>query len=124
MEARAGVARFSRVAFRYLVWAGVGTAVIVAVAWWLSPRWVDFCTPYNRRSSPCAPIGTTRMIGYVSTGVGLFLMTVGPVVTTIWRLFRDGYDWETSHVEPAHVNMPIVFGIVYFIGGMLFVGGA
>ncbi len=61
------------------------------------------------------------MIGYVSTAAGLLLMTIGPVITTMWRLFRDGYNWETSHVEPAHVNLPIVFGLAYFIGGMLIV---
>lgn len=124
MEARARLARASRVALRYLVLAGIGTVVIVALAWFVSPRWVDFCTPFNRRPAPCAPIGTGRMIGYVSTGMGLVLMTVGPVITTLWRLFRDGYNWETSHVEPAHVNLPIVLGLVYFIGGMLVVGVA
>lgn len=61
------------------------------------------------------------MFGYVTTALGLILMTVGPVITTLWKLFRHGYNWETSHVEPAHVNGPIVFGLVYFIGGLLIV---
>jgi hypothetical protein len=121
MEARARLARASRVALRSLVWVGVGAAAIVVVAWWASPRWVEFCSRFSRRPAPCAPIATPRMIGYVSTGAGLLLMTIGPVVTTMWRLFRDGYNWETSRVEPAHVNLPIVFGLAYFIGGMLVV---
>lgn len=114
--------RVSRAVLRIAVWAAAGTLVIVAIAWWISPRWVEFCSPHNRGRGPCATIEIGRMIGYVSTAFGLLLMTVGPVVTTLWKLFRHGYSWETSHVEPAHVNLPIVFGLVYFIGGMLVVG--
>jgi hypothetical protein len=121
MEARARIGRVSSVALRVVTWAVAGMLLSLLVAWIFSPRWVDICTPLNSRNAPCAPIATARMLGYVSTILGFLLMTVGPVVTTLWKLFRHGYDWETSHVEPAHVNGPIVYGFVYFIGGLLIV---
>ena len=124
MEARTRLARVGRAVVQLLAWAAAGITITLLVAWWLSPRWVDFCSGLSDQADPCAPIEVGRMIGYVSTAIGLLLMTIGPVVTTLWKLFRHGYDWETSHVEPAHVNVPIVFGIAHFIGGMIVVGMA
>jgi hypothetical protein len=121
MEARAPLARASQIALKLVAWALTGLLAALVIAWVLSPRWVGFCSSFNDRQTPCAFIDTPRMLGYVTTALGLLLMTVGPVVTTLWKLFRHGYDWETSHVEPAHVNGPIVLGIAYFIGGMLIV---
>lgn len=121
MEARTRSARAFRGALRAIAWGTAGLILSAAVAWVLSPRWVDVCTPLNYRRSACAAIDAQRMLGYVTTALGLILMTVGPVITTLWKLFRHGYNWETSHVEPAHVNGPIVFGLVYFIGGLLIV---
>lgn len=62
------------------------------------------------------------MTGYVTTAVGLLLMTIGPVVAALWNLFRHAYNWETSRVEPGYVNLPIAYGLVYFIGGLSIVG--
>lgn len=122
MEARARLARVSAVVARTLLWATIGLLISLLIAWLLSPRWVDICTPLKYGRIPCAPIDTPRMLGYVTTILGLLLMTIGPVVTTLWMLFRHGYNWETSRVEPAHVNGPILMGIVFFGGGLVIVG--
>lgn len=124
MEARAPITRASTIALKVAGWTAIGMAVSLLAAWVMSPRWVDFCSSLNTRQAPCAAIDVPRMLGYVTTVLGLLLMTVGPVVTTLWKLLRHGYDWETSHVEPAHVNGPIALGIVYFIGGLLIVAAS
>ena len=114
----------SGAALRIAAYAALGAVVIFAFAWFLSPRWVDICTPMNYRIEPCAPIERTRMFGYVSVVMGLFLMTLGPVVTSLYKLFRYGQKWETSRVEPAYVNLPIAVGLVYFFVGLVVVSAS
>ena len=119
MEARTRFARVSGAALKIAAVASVGVLAMIALAWYVSPRWVDLCSPFNYRDAACAPIDRPRMFGYVAVAVGLFLMTLGPVVTSLYKLFRYGQAWETSRVEPAHVNLPIAVGLLYFFAGLI-----
>jgi len=96
---------------------GVGIASVFALV--LQPRWVDLCTSLNPRNGQCAVIDQQTMIGYVLIVGGFFMMVLGPIVNSLYHLFRYGQKWETSRVETAVSNVPLLAGIAYLIMGFV-----
>ena len=104
---------------RWPLWFGFGAAVAFVIAFLFEPRWVDFCSRVDAKSQPCAPIDLQTMFGYTLIGGGFIVMMVGPIVNTLYHLFRYGQKWETSRVETAISNLPLISGIVYMVIGFV-----
>lgn len=111
MEAATRAARVRKIALVVVLWTivvVVGTAVLTAV---LQPRWVELCARFSNGSQPCGPTPRPRIAAYALVVLGLAVAVLGPVLTSLWDLMRNGYNWEQSRVEPAFVNGPILYGM-------------
>ena len=55
---------------------------------------------------------TARLTGAMMTffliGFGLFMLIIGPILFSLAHVLRHGYDWESSRVETAVSNLPMV----------------
>lgn len=98
--------------------AGLAIAVVVALI--TQPRWDGICANFNAgRGIPCSPMTFGVMYGYLVIGLGLFTMIFGPIINSLYRLYRYGQVWETSRVETAIGNVPLITGIVYIVLGFV-----
>lgn len=98
--------------------AGLGIAALLT--WATHPRWEGICANFNaERGIPCSPMTFGAMFGYMVIGLGLFTMILLPIVNSLYRLYRYGQIWETSRVETAVANVPLLFGIIYVVLGFV-----
>jgi hypothetical protein len=104
---------------RWPLWFAFGASVAFAAAVFAEPRWVDFCSRVDADARPCTPIELPTMFGYMLIGGGLLVMVFGPIVNAFYHLARYGQKWETSRVETAVSNLPLISGVAYMILGFV-----
>ena len=104
---------------KFVGWFIFGGLAAVLVAAWFHPNYVDICDRLTDQSEPCRPVPLQSMRGLFLIGLGVLSMPVVPIVTTITQVLREGYDWETSRVETATANLPILAGLLYFAIGSI-----
>jgi hypothetical protein len=98
--------------------AGLGIAFSLAVT--TQPRWDGICANFNaERGIPCSPMTFAVMFGYFVIGLGIFTMILGPIINSLYRLYRYGQVWETSRAETAIGNVPLIMGLVYVVLGFV-----
>lgn len=116
--------------------AGLVTAAIGGLLF--QPHWVEICTRINQREfvawggqptvrgGECSPVSPMTMSGTFLIGFGLFMLIIGPIIFSLVHVFRHGYDWESSRVETAVSNLPMLSGILYIAvgAGLAIVGNA
>jgi hypothetical protein len=107
--------RWVRVPFLFAL--GLGAAAVAGRL--ASPRWVDYCTRVKNNGIPCEPIDVGTMTGYITIGLGIFVMVIGPIITSLVHVMVHGYDWESSRVETVVSNLPIAVGLVYLVLGFV-----
>ena len=96
----------------------MGAVMVVALA--TQPRWIDVCTGINtNRGFPCEPMTLGLMTGDLMIALGVLTLIFGPIVNSMYRLVRYGQQWETSRVETAVGNVPLVIGIAYIVVGFV-----
>ncbi len=94
------------------------------------PHWLDLCNrinsrPFvdqlgrtiNRGAEECSPVSMMTMSGNFLIGFGLFMMIIGPTVFSLAHVLRHGYNWESSRVETAVSNLPMLSGLLYIVTG-------
>ncbi len=102
--------------------AGAGAGLL------FQPHWVGLCTRINQRpfiglsgqltrGGECAPVSAMTMSGTFLIGFGLFMLIIGPIIFSLIHVLRHGYDWESSRVETAVSNLPMLSGILYIAVG-------
>ena len=57
------------------------------------------------------------MSGTFLIGFGLFMLIIGPIIFSLIHVIRNGYNWESSRVETAVSNLPMLSGILYIAAG-------
>ena len=98
----------------------VGLLVTWVAATITQPRWEGLCANFNAEQGiPCSPMTFGIMYGYFLIGLGVFMMILGPIINSLYRLYRYGQIWETSRVETAVGNVPLIVGFVYVVLGFL-----
>ncbi len=103
---------------RFPLYTLAGFAVAALLAWLFEPHYLSVCNRINANPGvECTPISTQSMIGLFLIGLGLVTMLIVPIVASITHMVRHGYDWETSRVETATSNLPILAGLIYFATG-------
>ena len=105
---------------------GLGLAALGGVLF--QPHWHDLCNRINARPSiglngqitrggECSPVSTMTMSGNFLIGFGLFMLIIGPIIFSLAHVLRHGYNWESSRVETAVSNLPMLSGALYIIAG-------
>ena len=96
---------------------GLGAAL--AVGTWVTPRYVEFCRILNRFATTCRDVPSQDILGYTVVAMGVAMLILGPIVNTLYRLWRYGQAWETPRgPESAASNIPIAVGVLYIALGM------
>lgn len=107
--------------------AGLGAGAIAGLLF--QPHWVDLCTRVNSRGfvgwsgqpvlrgGECSPVSPMTMSGTFLIGFGLFMLIIGPIIFSLIHVIRNGYNWESSRVETAVSNLPMLSGILYIAAG-------
>jgi uncharacterized membrane protein YvlD (DUF360 family) len=57
------------------------------------------------------------MSGNFLIGFGLFMLVIGPIIFSLAHVLRHGYNWESSRVETAVSNLPMLAGLLYIAAG-------
>lgn len=92
------------------------------------PHWLDLCNRINSRpfvgmngvvtrGEECSPVSALTMSGNFLIGFGLFMLVIGPIVFSLAHVLRHGYNWESSRVETAVSNLPMLAGVLYIAAG-------
>jgi hypothetical protein len=95
--------------------------VTLLLSQYVQANYMDLCGQYSVFPSRCEPV--TLRTAY-STGLGmagLVMLIFGPIVNSIYHLLRYGQPWESSRVETAISNYPLLAGIIYLAGAAVLV---
>ncbi len=123
------MALLSRPLFRRPLLFVAGLASAAAAGLLFQPHWVELCTRINSREfvswgmqpvtrgGECAPVSPMTMSGNFLIGFGLFMLIIGPIIFSLAHVLRHGYNWESSRVETAVSNLPMLSGILYIAAG-------
>ena len=122
------MAWLSRPLFRRPLLFVAGMAGAAAAGLLFQPHWVELCTRINNREfvawggqitrgGECSPVSPMTMSGNFLIGFGLFMLIIGPIIFSLAHVLRHGYDWESSRVETAVSNLPMLSGILYIAAG-------
>ena len=97
-----------------------GIAAAVATGTWVTPRYIEFCRIVNRFAQDCRDVPPRHIVGYTIAAFGVAMLILGPVVNTLYRVYRYGQAWETPRgPETAASNIPIAVGVAYIAIGMI-----
>ncbi len=105
---------------------GLGAAAIAGLLF--QPHWLGLCNRVNSRphvgisgqiirGDECSPVSPMTMSGNFLIGFGLFMLVIGPIVFSLAHVLRNGYNWESSRVETAVSNLPMLAGVLYIAAG-------
>jgi hypothetical protein len=115
--------------------SGLGFAAAAGVIF--QPHWLELCNRINARpfvdelgrtiyrgAEECSPVSAMTMAGNFLIGFGLFMLVIGPIIFSLAHVLRHGYNWESSRVETAVSNLPMLAGVLYMVvgTGLAFIG--
>ncbi len=106
--------------------AGLGAAAGAGLVF--QPNWLDLCNRINSRpyvgmngqilrGDECSPVSPMTMSGNFLIGFGLFMLVIGPIIFSLAHVLRNGYNWESTRVETAVSNLPMLAGALYIATG-------
>ena len=100
-------------AIRFPLLVLVGAAITFGIAWYVYNDYMTFCRRYAAFPGRCNPISLRTAVGTAMGLAGLLMIVAGPVVNSIYHLLRYGHTWESSRVETAVSNYPLLAGLIY-----------
>ena len=106
----------------------IGFCLAVGAGLLFQPHWLDLCNRINSRpfvgmngaitrGGECSPVSAMTMSGNFLIGFGLFMLVIGPIIFSLAHVLRHGYNWESSRVETAVSNLPMLAGLLYIAAG-------
>lgn len=114
----------------------IGLGAAAGAGLLFQPHWLDLCNRINSRphaglngvvtrGQECSPVSSMTMSGNFLIGFGLFTLVIGPIIFSLAHVLRHGYNWESSRVETAVSNLPMLAGIIYIaVGAGLAIAGS
>jgi hypothetical protein len=101
---------------RFPILVLLGGAITLLGSHYVQANYIELCRSLSLFPSRCAPV-TLRAAYSVGLGVaGLAMLIFGPIVNSIYHLLRYGQAWESSRVETAISNYPLLAGVIYLSG--------
>lgn len=106
----------------------IGLGAAIGAGMLFQPHWLALCNRINTRPQPglngvitrgaeCSPVSPMTMSGNFLIGFGLFTLVIGPIIFSLAHVLRHGYNWESSRVETAVSNLPMLSGAIYIAIG-------
>lgn len=98
-----------------------GALVTLWFSQYVEAHYIDLCERYSVFPSRCEQV-TLRTAYATGLGIaGLGMLTIGPIVNSIYHLIRYGQPWESTRVETAISNYPLLAGLIYLAGAGILV---
>lgn len=107
-------------AVRFPLLVILGALVTYLISAYVQRDYVSFCQQYWVFDGRCQPVtpATAQSVGF--TIAGLLMIIIGPVINSLYHLFRYGAQWEFTRVETAISNYPMLAGVIYLATAGLF----
>jgi hypothetical protein len=114
---RDGIRRvFATRATRFPILVLLGASLTLLASYYVQANYINLCERLALFPSRCAAV-SLRTAFSVGLGVaGLAMLIIGPIVNSIYHLLRYGQTWESSRVETAVSNYPLLAGVIYLAG--------
>jgi hypothetical protein len=107
--------------------SGLGLTTIAGALF--QPHWLELCNRINSRpyvgmngtlsrGEECSPVSALTMSGNFLIGFGLLMLVLGPIIFSLAHVLKNGYNWESSRVETAVSNLPMLAGLLYMVTGV------
>lgn len=98
-----------------------GALVTLLISQYVDRNYLELCDRYSVFPSRCEPV-SLRTAYATGLGIaGLAMLTIAPIVNSIYHLLRYGQPWESTRVETAISNYPLLAGLIYLAGAGLLV---
>ncbi|MGI9667833.1 MAG: hypothetical protein ACR2N2_12195 [Acidimicrobiia bacterium] len=96
-----------------------GFALAWLIALLLAPFLPEYCNETPTGMS-CTRAQIQTMAGYLTIGLGIATIVLGPVAGSLIDLYLNGARWETPRgTETIITNMPLVIGAIFLGVGVL-----
>jgi len=114
---RNGIRRvFATRVIRFPILVLTGAAITFLACYFVQVNYVELCQKLAFFPSRCAAV-TLRTSYSVGLGIaGLAMLIIGPIVNSLYHLMRYGQAWESTRVETAISNYPLLAGVIYLAG--------
>ena len=110
---------FATRAVRFPILLVVGASLTWLGAYYVQANYIELCERFALIPSRCAPV-SLRSATSVGLGIaGLSMLIIGPIVNSIYHLLRYGQPWESTRVETAISNYPLLAGVIYLAAAAL-----
>lgn len=114
---RDGIRRgFATRAIRFPILVGLGAGLTWLASFYVQVNYIDLCERLALFPSRCAQVSLTTAYSVGLAVAGLAMLIFGPIVNSIYHLLRYGQAWESSRVETAISNYPLLAGVIYLAG--------
>jgi hypothetical protein len=94
----------------------LGAAGTLLASALVQANYIGLCERLALYASRCAPVALRSAFTVGLAVAGLFMLIFGPIVNSLYHLFRYGQAWESSRVETAVSNYPLLAGVIYLAG--------
>lgn len=78
-------------------------------------NWVECRTVDEWFAQACPTVPRRLLLIRVTAILGVSTLVLGPIINSLYRLFRYGQPWETTRHETAVSNIPIIAGFAYLL---------
>jgi hypothetical protein len=107
---------FATRAIRFPVLLALGAGLTWLASFYVQRNYIDLCERLALFPSRCAPVSLITAYSVGLAVAGLAMLIFGPIVNSIYHLLRYGQAWESSRVETAISNYPLLAGVIYLAG--------
>ena len=110
---------FATRAVRFPILLILGAAVTWVGSYCVQANYIELCEKYAFFPSRCAQVSLRTAYSVGLAIAGLVMLTIGPIFNSLYHLSRYGQAWESSRVETAISNYPLLAGVIYLAGAAL-----
>lgn len=91
----------------------LGATMLLALTLASRLGWVE-CRNIEEWYDQTCPAVPARLLFIRAVSIlGIAAMVVGPLINSLYRVFRYGQAWETTRHETSVSNIPIIAGVAY-----------
>ena len=110
--------RWTRVPIIFVLVLGATVFVTFALASRLD--WVE-CRTIEEWYEQTCPAVPARLLFIRSVSIlSVATLVLGPLINSLYRVFRYGQPWETTRHETAVSNIPIIAGMAYMMIALVY----
>jgi len=107
---------FATRAIRFPILVALGAGLTWLASFYVQRNYIELCERLALFPSRCAPVSLPTAYSVGLAVAGLAMLIFGPIVNSIYHLLRYGQVWESSRVETAISNYPLLAGVIYLAG--------